>query len=592
MSTPLTTTRTATHRGADPLTVGVVWNALIAYCEEMGLTLRRTAFSEAVREGQDFSTGLFDAQGRMIAQGDFSPGHLGSMPYMIQHVTEVYPADTLKPGDAILTNDLYIGSGHLPDFFLVTPAFDDAEKLIGYAVNCAHQIDVGGYVPGSQAVEGVHEHFQEGIRILPTKAWKAGEYNEDLARFISANVRIPEKVLGDIQAMRNANRIGEVRLRELFARYGEETMEASIERIFDQSEAAIRAAIARIPDGRYEFTDYLDDVGRGTDPVTVHVAVTVAGDSVTVDFAGSSPQTESGINSPINYTRAYGIFAIRTLTDPLVPQNEGGLRPITITAPLGSFFNPKPPCSAGARAIVQVRIYEVINAALAPVLPQQALGSLSHWANPCIGGENPATGRRFIVYDIGMAGYGATHDRDGVEGLAPVFNTRNIPVEVDETRSPIVVERVELIPDSGGPGKYRGGLGLRKDIRLLADQAVLSNLAERQKFPGYGVFGGRPGAPGSTVLVRDGEEIRLGSKEIRKVFRNDLISQRLNGAGGYGNPLERDPAAVLRDVVGGYVTIEGARRDYGVIIDPALPRVDEAATRAERESRSADNSPN
>lgn len=579
-------TRLTTTTRADALTVGVIWNALLAYCEEMGLTLRRTAFSEAVREGQDFSTGLFDARGRMLAQGDFSPGHLGSMPYMIQHVTAVYPPETLRPGDAILTNDLYIGSGHLPDFFLTTPVFDDAGTLIGYAVNCAHQIDVGGYVPGSQAVEGVHEHYQEGIRILPTKAWKAGEYNDDLARFIAANVRIPEKVLGDIQAMRNANRIGEVRLRELYQRHGPDTFAAAVDRIFDESEAAIRAAIGRIPDGRYEFTDYLDDVGRGTDPVTVHVAVTIDGDQVEVDFTGSSPQTESGINSPLNYTRAYAIFAIRTLTDPLVPQNEGGLRPIAVTAPLGSFFNPKPPCSAGARAIVQVRIYEVINAALAPVLPEQAIGALSHWANPCIGGESPRTGRRFIVYDIGMAGYGATHDRDGVEGLAPVFNTRNIPVEIDETRSPIIVERVEFIPDSGGPGKFRGGCGLRKDIRLLADSAVLSNLAERQKFPGYGVFGGRAGAPGQTILNPGPDQQVLGSKEIRKIGQGDLFSQRLNGAGGYGNPLERDPERVRRDVIGGYVTIEGARRDYGVVIDPNGPAVDAAATAAERSARS------
>ena len=440
-------------------------------------------------------------------------------------------------------------------------------------------------MPGSQAVEGVREHFQEGIRILPTKAWKAGEYNEDLARFISANVRIPEKVLGDVQAMRNANRIGELRLRELYARHGAETLAACVEQIFHQSEAAIRAAIAKSPDGRYAFTDYLDDVGRGTDPVKVQVAVTIGGDSVAVDFTGSSPQTESGINSPLNYTRAYAIFAIRTLTDPYVPQNEGGLRPIEITAPLGSFFNPKPPCSAGARAIVQVRIYEVINAALAPVLPHLALGALSHWANPVIGGENPATGRRFVVYDITMAGYGATHDRDGVEGLAPVFNTRNIPVEVDETRSPVRIERVELIPDSGGPGKFRGGCGLRKDVRLLADEAILSNLSERQRFPGYGLFGGSPGTAGSTVLNPGPDQVVLASKEIRKIRQGDLISYRLNGAGGYGNPLERDPAAVLRDVSGGYVTIEGARRDYGVIIDPAGPVIDEVATRAERAAR-------
>ncbi len=273
----------------DPITVGVVWAALLSIADEAGSALRRTAYSAAVREGRDFSIGLFDSRGQMVAQGDFSPGHLGSMPSMVRHVLREYPAESLAPGDAIVLNDLYMGSGHLPDFFLTTPVFQQ-DRLVAFAVACAHQTDVGGAAPGSQAVEGVQDFYQEGIRILPTKLWRAGEMNREVMRLITANVRVPDLVEGDLKAMRSSGRVAELRLLELFRRYGAETVLVAWEEILAHSEREMRAAIRALPPGRYAAEDFYDDYGRNTDPLRVCVTVIVEGDEITVDFTGRAPR--------------------------------------------------------------------------------------------------------------------------------------------------------------------------------------------------------------------------------------------------------------------------------------------------------------
>jgi N-methylhydantoinase B len=560
----------------DPVTLGVIWGGFVSIAAEMGATLRRTAFSEVVREGMDFSPGIFDEKGRLVAQGDYSPGHLGSMPYAVQSVLQYFPKETLKPGDVLLMNDLYMGSGHLPDFFMITPIFYK-DRTVGYTVNCCHQQDVGGAGAGSTVVTNVSECFQEGIRILPVKIYKEGNPNEDIFRIIEANVRVPEKVVGDMKAQVNANYVGGMRILEMVESYGIDELNGYIDEILDRSEMAMREAIRNIPDGDYPFQDYLDDCGEGTEPILFNVTVRIRDSEALIDFAGSSPQTESGLNSMLNYTRAYAYFALKCLTEPFIPQNGGCMRPVRVTAPEGSFFNPKFPAAGGGRAMVSHRIFEVVIGALAPVLKERVIAGHSQGATPCFGGIHPGTGRHFVCVDLIKGSFGARPFKDGADALVCSMNPRNIPVEAHEQKFPILVECLQFIPDSGGPGKFRGGVGVRKDIRTLS-KMKLFNLTDRFRFAPYGLFGGKSGAKGATVLRRGSEEIPLHSKGAYNLEPGDVVSFVISGAGGYGNPMERDVQMVLKDVVGGYVSVEGARKDYGAVIHPENLTVDPEET--------------
>jgi N-methylhydantoinase B len=567
------------------ITKGVVWAAMHSVAEEAGTALRKTAYSQAVREGRDFSVALFDRDGRMIAQGDFSPGHLGSMPSIVGHVLAEYPPESLEPGDAIVLNDLYMGSGHLPDFFMTTPVFHEG-TLVGFAVNCAHQVDVGGAAAGSQAVEGVTEFYQEGLRVLPTKLWGRGEPNREVFRLIKGNVRLPDIVEGDLKAMRNSGRVAERRLMDLFDRYGTATVFAAWAEILAHSEREMRAAIRAVPAGRYEAEDFYDDCGRDTEPLRVFVTVIVSGDEITVDFTGSSGQTRSGINSPFNYTLAYTWHTVKSaLVQSTIPQNAGTMRPIRAVAPEGSLFNPRPPAAAGARAVMQQRIVDVILQALARAVPDRVIAASSHWANPIFEGTDPKRRRRFVFYDIVVGGMGARPHKDGAEAVCGSFNLENIPVEVNESNYPVLVERLELIRDSSGAGRFRGSSGLRKDIRFLGERGTLSNLSDRHRFVPPGLRGGGPGALGQTILnPGTPEELALHPKAIYPLAHGDLVSVRTSGSGGYGDPFARDPGLVAADVALGHLSAERAREAYGVVVDET-GGVDQAATASARARR-------
>jgi N-methylhydantoinase B len=420
--------------------------------------------------------------------------------------------------------------------------------------------------------------------------WTEYREQDGVIGIIGANTRTPDKVLGDLRAQRSALRVGEVRLVELAARYGPDTLAAAMDEIVARSEASVRTAIRAIPDGVYTFEDFLDDYGPATDPLRVAVTVTVAGDGVTIDYTGSSPQTPSGMNSYINYTRSYSYAAVKCLTDPLGPMNEGALRPVTVTAPEGSFLNPRPPAGGGPRAIICYRTFEAVLGALAPALPDRVAAPASHFANPTFGGWDRARRRRFVAYELVLSGTGARATRDGCEGMSWAFNASNIPVEAQEATQPLVVERFELIPDSAGAGTFRGGCGVRRDLRFLADEGKLTNLSERQVFPPYGLFGGEPGRLARTVInPGSGEEVVHG-KQSREFAHGDVVSFQQSGAGGYGDPLDRDPAHVLEDVLDDYVSIEAAHRAYGVVIagEGMDLTVDENATAAARAAMRAD----
>ncbi len=547
----------------DNLTVAVIWGRLVAVAEEMATALANTAFSGQVQSG-DFSTAVFDREGRLLAQANRSPAHLGSMPQAVSHMLDVYPVEQLRPGDEIVMNDPHKGAGHLPDMFGLAPTFVD-EEVVGFVCSTVHVTDIGGLLPGSQAVVGVSEGVQEGLRLLPTLLYRGGEPNQEVLRIIAANVRVPDLVLGDLRAQRAALYVGARQQAEIVCRYGRETVEAAADLILDRSEAAVREALEAIPDGTYGFVDHLDDVGPDTDPVRLECAVTVAGGTIAFDFAGTDPQTMSGINSTLSYTRSYCYWVAKAITTmDSIPQNAGQLRPIAISAPEGSFFNAGPTASVGGRACLNQRIAEVILGALAQAVPELVTAGSGQWVNPIFGGTRPESGEPFVFYDFVLGGIGGRQERDGVDAMSPVFSVENIPVEMQEAQYPIMVDRFEIIRDSGGAGRMRGGASLRKDIRLLTPMQ-LSNLTDRQRFPTFGLEGGAEGTLGVTVLNPDSaEERRLGSKGDYRLQEGDVVSFRCSGSGGFGPPGERDREAVRRDVEEGFVSAAAAREVYGL----------------------------
>lgn len=557
----------------DALTVAVVWGRMASIAEEMATALKHAAFSDQVREGGDFTTGVFDARGELLAQANRAPAHLGAMPHAVRHMLDYYPAETLRPGDVVTMNDPHLGAGHLPDFFEMSPVYSD-EHLVGFAVGVIHATDVGGTYPGSQAVVGVTEAIQEGIRFLPTLLYRAGEPNVEVFRILEANVRVPDLVLGDLRALRSALHVGAVRFRDLVGRYGVETVEGASASFLDRSEQAVRNQLLAIPDGTCRFVDYLDDVGPGTDPVRLEVAVTVEGDAITFDFTGSSPQTTSSINSTLSYTRAYCYWVTKAITtQDSIPQNAGQLRPVNVVAPEGSFFNPRPGAAVGGRACLNQRIVELLFGALGEAIPDRVCAASGQWVNPIFGGRHPQTGEPFVFYDYVLGGIGGRSHRDGVDAMSPVFSVENVPIEIQEAQYPILVERFELMQDSGGAGRTRGGLSLRKDIRMLADGIVLTNLTDRQRFRPYGSQGGSEGRLGETILNPGAKQEKIESKGVRQLAKGDVVSFRCSGSGGFGPPSERSREAVERDVVEGYISAEEARRTYGLSPSGVRPEI-------------------
>lgn len=570
----------------DPLSLAAVWSSLVAIAEGTGAALKSMAFTPSIREGEDFSIGIFDARGRMLAQGNFSPGHLGSMPYTVQAFLKARPLDRWRPGDALITNDPSIGAGHLSDVSMAIPVFHE-DELVAFLVSTCHHIDVGGGAPGSQEVDGVTELCQEGLNLPPVLMFDAGRPVEDIFRIVGANTRERKKVTSDFHAQRNALEFhGAPRLRELFTKYGVSVVRRSFDEILRRTEEAVREEIAKLPDGTYSYVNYIDDYGPDTPQLRVNVAVTIAGDEITVDFAGSDAAVPAGVNSYLTYTRAYVFCALRCLLRPELPQNEGGLRPIRVTAPVGSYFNPEYGAPCGARAINCVRIAETVMGALAPI-SDKVVAAYGGWSHFSFGGVDPRTKTQVVGVDFFIGGHGARTNKDGLDFWIGPANVSNIPVEIWETAYPLRVERFEVLPDSEGAGRFRGSPGMRKDVRFLMDDFTLSNLTEKQKYVPPGFAGGGSARTGSTVLSRDGiDTVLQGKGTFRNLRYDDVIKVEVSGGAGYGDPLERDPEKVREDVaVRRFVSLGGARERYGVVLDPDTLAVDAPATASLRLQR-------
>ncbi|MEJ8857557.1 hydantoinase B/oxoprolinase family protein [Variovorax robiniae] len=576
----------------DPIRLELLKNAFAAIADEMAATVVRTARSYVIKEAMDFSTGLIDAQGNLIAQGLCLPMHMGSFPPTIETVLSRFAGD-MHEGDVYITNDPYTGGGtHLPDIYVFKPIHFDGE-LLGFAAAIGHQTDIGGRVAGGNACDNT-EIFQEGLRIPPVRLFSRGEVSEDMMAVLRLNVRLPEKVHGDVMATVSACTRGERAMQQLAQRYGLAVLREEMAHLLDYTERMTRSELRALADGEWTFDDYLDDDGFSEDPIRIRCRIVKRGDGLTADFSGSSPQVKGSINLPFSMTQSCTWACVRCIMDPSLPTNSGFMRAIRVLAEPGSVVYPVTPAPVAARGLTAMRATEAIWGALALMLPSKvfACGAQGDFGVTIAGYD--ARSEPFVLLEFLFGTWGGRPNKDTNDGLSSLaVNYSNSPVEVLEGEQPLRIESYGFRADSGGPGKHRGGVGMVRSYRLTGvPEAVLQVRSDRQKFQPYGLQGGHDGALAANYL-NDGTGPRrqLPGKFMRTFLRGELYEAVLAGGGGWGDPLEREPAAVLEDVIDGKVTLEAAQRDYGVCLDAGGKHVDDDATetrRAEmREARSA-----
>jgi N-methylhydantoinase B len=569
------------RRAFDPITFQVLWSRLVSIADEIATTLVKTAFSPAVGDGRDYACALYDVQGRWIAQSTHcTPGIIGSMPFVMREFLRTYPAESLSPGDTLICNDPWFGSGHTPDIFIATPIFRADGALVGFAVNAAHHIDVGGrvYCPESKEV------FEEGVIIPVSKLYRGGRPNDELFRLIRRNVRLPDQVLGDLHAQMASNWVGAQRVLALLEDRSLDRLDEIADQIIDHTEASMRAAIAEVPDGVFTHEVVLDRPETSGIPLRIPVRITKSGDEMVIDFEGASPQVERPINCVYNFTYAYTVFAVKAALHPQIPNNEGTMHPIRIVAPEGSILNARFPAPVMLRTSLVYYTVEAVYGALVSVIPSKVMaasGTYPLWML-LLSGKH-ANGRPFIFIFWGNGGQGAAIDRDGNSALVFPANTSNTSAEIFETDTTLVVERKEFVADTGGAGRFRGGVAQEIIVRNISDRPVLASaIAGRYVHGAPGLVGGMPGSLG--VVQLEGSQPLDGDREVR-LEPGQAIYLRYPGGGGFGDPFQRDPQHVLADVRRSFVTLEGARRDYGVVLGTDLVGVDETETTRLRQAR-------
>jgi N-methylhydantoinase B len=563
----------------DPITLEVIWNRLISVVNEQAAALIHSSFTTVVREAGDLSAGVFDRNGNMVAQSvTGTPGHINTMANCVKnYVVPNYPIDSLQEGDTLITNDPWEASGHLFDLTIVSPVYYKGRGVAWFASTC-HAVDIGGLTMGGDA----SELYEEGLAIPLMKLFEAGEPNKVLFDIIRANVRVPDQVIGDIYAQQVGNNVGAKKLIELLDEYDLPDIEAVSQLILDRTETAVRNAVHDVPDGAYTNEIMIDGFDA---PVTVACTVTVAGDELTVDYAGTSPQVNRGINVVLNYTHAYTTYTLMAALAPGIPNNEGAFRPIHVTAPEGSVLNCRRPAPVSARHLIGHFVSQPILAALAQVIPEQVIanGSAGLWNTMLNGKLADDTPFAYIYFSAG--GMGAGHNRDGLSATAFPSGIMGVPVEAIETAAPVLMHRRELRQDSGGAGKFRGGLGQEMALEVITGlPANHSCMYDRTTYPADGLNRGKSGAVGEIILS---DETRPHPKSHYALQSGQHVVLKLPGGGGFNSPTLRDPQRVLEDVRQGYVSLERAATDYGVIIDPDTITVDEAATLAHRKEMEA-----
>ena len=551
----------------DPITFAVVKNAMDAIVDEVAYTVIRTARSEIVKDVMDYSAALCDAKGEMVAQAKTIAQHLGAIPEAMAAVRAEF-GDDIAPGDAIILNDPYSGGMHLPDIFMFHPVFGPDAALLAWVVVICHHTDMGGRVAGSNAADST-EVFQEGLRLPALKYFDRGVRNATLHSIIGLNVRVPDRVLGDLGAQYAACQVGAREILRLAGRYGTNGLRAHMAGLLDYAERMARAEISTWPTGTYRFTDQIDSDGLSDDPVPLVVAITVPGDgSLVVDWEGSSPQVRAAINSTLSFTKSNTFLSVRCALTGDVPNNAGVFRCITVHAPEASVLNPRCPAPVAARALTGYRVMDTMFGALAQIVPH-IIPAAGEGGNTvvCLAGHNPDHSP-FIMVDMLSGAWGGRPNQDGIEAITnPSQNLSNTPVEVLERQHPVRIEAYALVDDSGGPGTYRGGMGLSRSYRLLADRAMLQLRADRLVFPPYGLAGGATGGPAMNRLTDEAGTRQLKGKVTMNLTRGALLEHHQAGGGGHGAPHARDPAAVAHDVWNGKVSVAAARRHYAVSVD-------------------------
>lgn len=551
--------------GIDPIRLEVIRNALVAASEEMSITIWRTSRSTVVREILDFSTAVFDADGNNIAQSARIPVHLNSMSDCLRTILDRFiPLDQWQDGDVIVTNDPYSGGQHLPDIQTFRPVFVDGKRVAIVGTLC-HHVDVGGGAAGSYYAAAT-EVFHEGIRIPPLRLVDRGVLNSGVFEMLLHNVRQPDETRGDLNAQIAALGIGERAVARMARKYGAASLEAAMAAILDGSEAMMRAALKALPDGEASFVELVDDDGQSEDPITLAVKITKRGDTIALDFEGSSPQVRGPVNNTPAMTCSAVYYALLAALGGDIPANSGCYRPVTVALPEGSVVNAVFPAPVAGRMVVNHRIATAVFGALAGIMPQRipaAYYAISYVY--ALQTTNPQ-GKRQVYFDIEVGGWGGHAGGDGASALScGLHNNTNAPIEMVEAKYPVTFMKYGLIPDSGGAGQFRGGLGLVREWRLEAAEGSLSTNFERFRHAPYGIKGGAPGSLSRTTVTHpDGSKASLRSKVSGiPLKRGDIVSIETSGGGGYGDPASRDPQRHARDLAEGLVTPEAAGSLYG-----------------------------
>jgi N-methylhydantoinase B len=560
-------------------------NSLYSLADEMALTIVRTSYSSVLKGSMDFSTAVCDAAGRMVAQGLTLPQHLGSIPVALASVLAHYDNE-MHDGDIYVLNDPFDGGMHLPDIFLFKPIYYEGER-IAFAATICHHTDVGGRVAGSNASDST-ECYQEGLRIPPLKLFDCGKRNETLWALIEKNVRVPVLVQGDLRAQLAACHICETGLLELVRRYGRARSNAYLNEVIDYTERLTRAAVRELPDGTYDFVDWLDDDGIDLDePIRLQVSFHKRGDELQVDWTGTSPQVKGALNCTLSFTAAAVYTAVKSILPGEIPSNEGFFRVVKVTAPPGTIANAVHPAATAARGLTGFRQVDCCFGALAKMVPERVCAA-SDGGNVGVSlGGYHADRSPFIYVDFFAGAWGGRPWADGLQGNANICaNLSATSVEVTEVEQPLQILRYEFITDAMGAGKYRGGAPFRRDYRMREREGTLQVRNDRCTFHPYGLYGGKPGRCARNIYNPGRNDAEpLPGKFTRTFRQGDVFRYEMAGAGGWGDPLERDPVRVLHDVRNEYVSVAAAREDYGVVIDSRNWTVDSTATerlRAER----------
>ncbi|MBI2952800.1 MAG: hydantoinase B/oxoprolinase family protein [Chloroflexi bacterium] len=569
----------------DPITIEVIANRLMEIVNTMQHIIFRTGYSTIVRESKDTSAAIADVAGNLVGQATQHPLHLGIFTPTIEAILRRYPLPVIQEGDSFVVNDPYIaGSPHVPDFIVATPAFYHG-KIVAFCLCIAHKPDVGGSVPGSSSGVAT-EIFQEGIILPPVRYYSAGILNQEVEDILRNNSRVPDLIVGDLRGQVGCTRVGVKRIQELCEEYDPDVLQDAFDEVVNGTERRVRRGLGAWPDGVHEAEGYLDHDGIDLDrPVRLHVVVTKKGEDISFDFSGSDDQTRGPVNIRPSLLRSACHYALVGMIDPTIANNHGVTRVVKVICRDGSVVNPRFPAPVNHYAAILGLACSCILTALGEFVPEKATAAAGGGSSISIGGSRTRTGQSYVQYELFGSGYGARRHSDGVSGtMVDAGNCKITPVEIIETEFPVRLNRFELARDSGGAGKYRGGLSFLREYETLEDSIFTLRGAYYIR-PKWGIFGGKPGALGWCTLNpgRSKERKLPSATRGMDIPAGTVVRLAIAGAGGYGEPHERDAAAVLEDVLNGYVSLEKAREDYGVIIDAETFQVDVEATRALRE---------